>query len=423
MNVRHIIQKGMLAMMAALTLSSCDLMTEDLDDCPTGLYVNFVYDYNIQRADMFKDHVGGLTLYVYDESDRLVATRTMGEGQLSQYGSYIHFSEQELAPDHSYRLMAVAFQRSVLSNNGAKYRITGNQADAQWSQFFIDLDHQPITRATFSDQIDTNAYFTVNNAEPLDTLWHTLTTITTPADMHPMQLHPQSLTPAKTEYTWLRDGSIKTNGQERVSVVKGEPTYATVSLIRDTNHLNVTLRALNDSIVDNQVVDTAYTVEIYDNNSQLDCRNNLTHPEDTLIYKPYRQWTTTFVGNDQVAYESAAHYDLMFNRLLYKNAKVEGDQYAVLNIEDLPKARNAVLVIRKKSDGKIIFALNLPYILASGRTWVERNYHYQEYLDREYDYRLQFILKGGRLDEIQLILGTEIHILSWAKRYQNETMN
>ena len=113
----------------------------------------------------------------------------------------------------------------------------------------------------------------------------------------------------------------------------------------------------------------------------------------------------------------------MFNRLLYKNAKVEGDQYAVLNIEDLPKVRNAVLVISKKSDGKIIFALNLPYILASGRTWVERNYHYQEYLDREYDYRLQFILKGGRLDEIQLILGTEIHILSWAKRYQNETMN
>ena len=423
MNVRHIIQKGMLAMMAALTLSSCDMMTEDLDDCPVGLYVNFVYDYNIQRADMFKDHVGGLTLYVYDESDRLVATRTMGEGQLSQYGSYIHFSEQELAPDHSYRLMAVAFQRSVLSNNGAKYRITGTQAGAQWPQFFIDLDHQPLTRATFSDQIDTHAYFTVNNAEPLDTLWHTLTTITTPADMHPLQLHPQSLTPAKTEYTWLQDGNIRTNGQERVTVVKGEPTYATVSLIRDTNHLNVTLRALNDNVVDNQVVDTAYTVEIYDNNSQLDCRNNLSHPEDTLIYKPYRQWTTTFVGNDQVAIESAAHYDLMFNRLLYKNAKVDGDQYAVLNIEDLPKARNAVLVIREKSEGKIIFALNLPYILASGRTWVERNYHYQEYLDREYDYRLQFIIKNARIEEIQLILGTHIHIIPWVLREQHETMN
>ena len=236
-----------------------------------------------------------------------------------------------------------------------------------------------------------------------------------------MQLYPQSLTPAKTEYTWQYDGSIKTNGQERVNVVRGEPTYATVSMIRDTNHLNVTLRALNDDPADNQVVDTDYTVEIYDNNSQLDCRNNLTNPEDTLIYRPYRQWTTTFVGNDQIAYESAAHYDLMFNRLLYKNAKVDGDQYAVLSVEDIAKSRNAVLVIREKSSGKIIFGLNLPYILASGRTWVERNYHYQEYLDREYDYRLQFILRGARIDEIQLILGTHIHIIPWALRSQHES--
>ena len=69
MNVRLIIQKGFVAVLAAMALSSCDMMTEDLDDCPTGLYVNFVYDYNIQRADMLKDHVGGLTLYVYDESN------------------------------------------------------------------------------------------------------------------------------------------------------------------------------------------------------------------------------------------------------------------------------------------------------------------------------------------------------------------
>ena len=68
-----------------------------------------------------------------------------------------------------------------------------------------------------------------------------------------MQLYPQMLTPAKTEYTWQQDGSIKTNGQERVTVVRGEPTYATVSMIRDTNHLNVTLRALNDNPADNQV--------------------------------------------------------------------------------------------------------------------------------------------------------------------------
>jgi hypothetical protein len=416
MNVRLIIQKGFVAVLAAWTLSSCDMMTEDLDDCPTGLYVNFVYDYNIQRADMFKDHVGGLTLYVYDESDRLVAKKSMGEGQLSKYGSYIHFSEQELAPDHSYRLMAVAFQHDVLSAIGAKYNQTGNSVGSEWRQFFIDLDHNT-TRALPQN------YYYVSNAAPLDTLWHTLTTLTTPADMHPKQLAPASLTPAKTEYSWQRDGSITTNGVERVSLKAGEPTYATVSLIRDTKHLNITLRSIdNENAEDNMVKDTDYTVEIIDNNSQLDCQNNLTNLTDTLVYTPYRHWTTTFVGNGQVASESAAHYDLMFNRLLYKNASVTDDQYAILNEADIAKARNAVLLIRENKSGSIIFGLNLPYILASGRTWQERYYHYQEYLDREYDYRLQFIIKGGRVDEIQLFLGVDVHIIPWAVRQQHEQL-
>lgn len=412
MNVRLIIQKGFVAVVAALALSSCDMMTEDLDDCPTGLYVNFVYDYNIQRADMFKDHVGGLTLYVYDESDRLVATKSMGESQLSKYGSYMHFTEQELAPDHRYRLMAVAFQHEPLTTIGAKYRLTGNNLGDQWNQFFIDLDHTK-TRALAD-------YYYVSNVAPLDTLWHTLTTITTPADAYPMEYAPATLTPAKTEYSWQRDGSVKTNGQETVNVVAGEPTYATVSLIRDTKHLNVTLRAVNDDPADNQVADEDYTVEIIDNNSQLDCQNNLTNPADTLVYTPYRQWTTTFVGNGQVVSERAAHYDLMFNRLVYKNASVTDDQYAVLNMDDVAKTRNAVLLIRKQTTGEIIFGINLPYILASGRTYQERYYHYQEYLDREYDYRLQFIIKGGRVEDIQLYIGTEIHIIPWAVRRQYE---
>ena len=440
MNVRLIIQKGIVAVLAALALSSCDMMTEDLDDCPTGLYVTFVYDYNIQRADMLKDHVGGLTLYVYDESDRLVASKSMGEGQLSRYGSYIHFTEQELAPDHTYRLMAIAQQHETLPAIGAKYRLTGNTVGADWHQFFIDLDHDAKTTnirgARYEERLRVgeqrsgmqgtrsayNDYYYVSNVAPLDTLWHTLTTIISPADEQPMQLNPAMLTPAKCEYSWQRDGSIRTNGQEKVSLVSGEPTYATVALIRDTKQLNITLRAVNDNAADNMVKDEDYTVEIIDNNSQLDCENNLSNPADTLVYTPYRQWTTTFVGTSQVASESAAHYDLMFNRLLYKNASVTDDQYAILNMEDVAKSRNAVLLIRKKDTGEIIFGINLPYILSSGRNYQERYYHYQEYLDREYDYRLQFIIRGGRVDDIQLFIGAEVHIIPWTVRQQHEIL-
>lgn len=97
MNVRHIIEKSLQMIVVAALFTSCDMMKEDRDDCPTGLYVNFVYDYNIQRADMFKDHVGSVTLYVFDESDKLVAQRTVNGSELSVYGYNIHFTEDELA--------------------------------------------------------------------------------------------------------------------------------------------------------------------------------------------------------------------------------------------------------------------------------------------------------------------------------------
>ena len=77
MNVRHIIEKSLQTVVVAALLAGCDMMKEDRSDCPTGLYVNFVYDYNTQRADMFKDHVGSVTLYVFDEADKLVAQRTV----------------------------------------------------------------------------------------------------------------------------------------------------------------------------------------------------------------------------------------------------------------------------------------------------------------------------------------------------------
>ncbi len=53
-------------MAAAMTLTvvtSCnDMWHQDYSDCPNGVYVKFKYDYNLQRADMFNDHVGQVTL-------------------------------------------------------------------------------------------------------------------------------------------------------------------------------------------------------------------------------------------------------------------------------------------------------------------------------------------------------------------------
>lgn len=376
MNVRNILHKGILLLMATMMMNSCGMMTEDLSDCPTGLYVNFVYDYNIQRADMFKDHVGGLTLYVFDESDHIAAQRTVSGSELSRYGYNIHFSEQELAPGHQYRLTAVAMQKDwslSSASTGYKPTIGDNRTSLK-----IALTHQT-----------GSPYGSVSNAAPLDTLWHTLTTLRA----------EEANLPATTRYHLSTMGEVSTNGIDQISVISGEPTYVTVSLIRDTNHLNISLRELDTP---EDVKDEDYEVFIIDANTDVDCVNNLVTPGDSVVYRPYAQWTTVIEGVGNIAADYSAHYDLMFNRLMYNTTSND----------------NAVLCIRNKKTGENVAMLNLPYILCTGRMAYEiYAYSPQEYLDREYDYRLELFLKNGKWAQGAFI-SVCVDVLSWAKRIQ-----
>ena len=149
---------------------SCSMMTEDNEDCPEGLYVRFVYDYNTQRADMFKDHVGHVKLMVFDTEGNKVAEKevsnTTDSHPLQEYGYAIHFDTSELAPG-TYRLQAVGMQRDweeAEATAGAKYR---RNEVSRHDELHISLDHSAETIAG-TDQ------YAVSDAAPLDTLWHTL---------------------------------------------------------------------------------------------------------------------------------------------------------------------------------------------------------------------------------------------------------
>ena len=382
MNVRHIIQRGLQMVVVAALLAGCDMMKEDMSDCPTGLYVNFVYDYNIQRADMFKDHVGHVTLYVFDEEDRLVAQRSVSGSELSVYGYNVHFTEQELAPDHLYRLTAVAMQtdwNEALTTMGAKYRKPTLSKGDMRQQLCVSLDRLPAKEGTNYCEVP------MENA-PLDILWHT---------KQVMEATAPGL-PTSTKYRESATGEAVTNATEAVSLVHGKPAYATVSLVRDTKHLNISLRELDKP---EDVDDDDYEVFIIDANGDLDCENRVVTPTDSLIYRPYAQWTDEFDAGGTIGVERSAHYDLMFNRLMYSTT-----------VDD-----NAVLCIRKRSTREEVAVINLPYILCQGRTAYEiYNYRPQDYLDREYDYRLEFFLRNDRWEYINVC----IDVLSWAKRIQ-----
>ena len=386
MKVRHIIRRSLLMTVVAALLTGCDMIKEDRDDCPTGLYVNFVYDYNIQRADMFKDHVGSVTLYVFDESDKLVAQRTVSGSELSVYGCNIHFTEQELAPGHQYRLSAVGLQKDwdeALATKGAKYRKTTLDIGDSRQQLGVALDRH--------SQLANPTYFDVSTEAPLDTLWHTLQVMTASAANQP----------TATRYHENAKGEPTTNAIQTVKLEKGVPTYATVSLIRDTNHLNLSLFALASSGGGFEDIDVDdYEVFILDANGDVDYQNTVVTPTDSLIYRPYAQWSIPVSEVDADEEIRSAHYDLMFNRLMYNTTT----------------DKSAVLCVRK--DGKNVAVLNLPYYLCMGRMAYEiNNYQPQEYLDREYDYRLELFLLNGSWAYVK------IHVLSWSKRSDNLAFN
>ncbi len=61
---------------ATLNITSCDRLHEDLQPCPQGVRLRFVYDYNMEFANAFPSQVDCLTVLIYDKDGKYVGTRT-----------------------------------------------------------------------------------------------------------------------------------------------------------------------------------------------------------------------------------------------------------------------------------------------------------------------------------------------------------
>lgn len=360
-------------------MTSCAQMDTDLEPCPTGLDVNFSYDYNIQRADMFNDHVGGMSLYVFDKDNHLVLQKDTANtplaAPLKDKNFVWHIAQSEL-PVGRYRIVALANQKNyneTLATTGAKMRRTTLYPGDDITQLNVVLDRNEANHQ--------QGYALVNNQNcPLDTLW---------ATRH-----------VDNEEAWV---NIKPN----------QKTQHHISLIRDTKQLNITLRQTVDPA---DMHDEDYEVQVYDNNGRLLYNNDLDANDERLLYTPYAQWTTnlstttptqradnedTNTGEAQLM--RTAHYELMTNRLLLHKAA----------------ANNAHLVITHKATGNQVVNIDLPSILADGRRAYEfYNYSAQEYLDREYQFSLDFFLNGEKWQYVNVT----IEALSWSYRVQYESL-
>lgn len=346
----HGIKAGLLAMLACCVLDSCDgLMHDDLPPCDTGVYLHFVYDYNIQRADMFNDHVGGLVVFVYDENGKFVSRQEAANSSLTQPLKHHDFAMNLQLRSGKYRFAAFAYQKAyneALTAPGAKFRIEMPQHGDAMEHLHATLDRQQ--------------GIVEHHGMPLDTLWH-----------------------------GLSKGVLEVKDFRMV--------HDTISLVRDTKQLTVSLHQIDEPA---GITADDFSFEITCANGTIGHDNSLWNDE-RLTYTPYYTWDTDFRDEGGNVKERTAHAAMMFSRLVLYPAE-QND-------------KNAMLSIFNKKTGEEVARINLTDCLAQGRgAFAHLNYSPQEFLDREYDYHLDFFLKGGQWQYINL----SISVLSWSKRIQ-----
>lgn len=355
-----------LALVSLALFSSCEMMKEDVDETYCGLFVNFKYDYNLQRADMFKDHVGGVTLYVFDSDGRFIRTYENNDiprmGMLLLDGSYGYCMHITDLPDGNYRFIALANQKpyaQTLTTSGAKYRRSNLAVGESNEKLTVTLD-----RTAPAD--GTNPM--VSNAAPMDTLWHGM------------------------------------SGSEPVAVKNVGYSVTTIPMVRDTKMLTVSLHNL-DADKRLSITTEDFDYFIVDKNGKLAYNNSLL-PDDDLVYTPFHKWDTQSTDEAGAVIDKTAHACLTFNRLIWHESPDE----------------NALLIIRNNKTGKEVAAINLTDFLAQGRNAYDTYaYSRQEYLDRAYDFYLDFFIKNGEWHYAEVRLS--LNVLSWAKRIENVKLN
>jgi hypothetical protein len=308
---------------------------------------------------MFGDHVGGVTLYVFDSDGRYLRSYESNDipsmGMMLD-GEYVHAMQILDLPNGKYRFIALANQKSyeaTLATPGAKYVRTTLSSGDNNEKLQVTLDREAGTGG---------ANPMVSNVAPLDTLWHGMT------------------------------------GAEPVQVKNNGKTVTKISMVRDTKMLTVSLHNLDeDKRADMDTDDFDYF--IVDNNGRLAYNNDLL-PDDDLVYTPFHKWNTYATNSAGTVTEATAHAGLTFNRLIWS----------------ADPNQNALLIIRNKNTGKEIAAINLTDALAQGRNAYDAYaYSRQEYLDRSYDYYLDFFIKN----DVWQYAEVRINVLSWAQRIQN----
>ncbi|MDE6272474.1 MAG: FimB/Mfa2 family fimbrial subunit [Muribaculaceae bacterium] len=342
----------------ATGLSSCDAVYDDLEECPRGVVMRFVFDYNLEFANAFHSQVDCLSVFIFDADGNKIDYRTETTAVLA---------------DENWRM--------TFDLPAGKYTAVAYGG--------MDCD-----QSSFEHQIRPSEIKKLSDLEVRTNLSH----IGDPANSPKSPLHDHF------------------HGMTGFTVTEGtQYDHATVEMMRNTNNLRIVLQHLDNSPVDYNNFD----FEVTDDNTRFDYANNvLSHKEVT--YTPWSA-DNAYAGVDglpssskaegsrasdvgmpvQVAFAEFSMSRLMANSG-YKWTRSDGE------VRQGPR-----LKIKDKTDGKIIADLPLVnYLLLMKSSYFTMDD--QEYLDRAYHHNMIFFL-----DENNYWVRVHIVVKDWVVRINN----
>jgi hypothetical protein len=322
----------LLLCLSALAWSGCGWLPDYLEDCSPKYRIQFIADVNLNFADAFEQEVSDVTIYVYDEEDRLVLTRTASGAALAPTdGSKFAMDISDLAPGQ-YHIVA-----------------WGNLSE--------------------------NEQFTVPSLDLRSDLTDLICTLTRTSRADAPDLVTDQLTPLFHGTTDIRISPDVTYG-----------TYIyTVQLTKDTNEITVVLQQMDSTPMTTDDFDFAITA----NNGRINYDNTLRYDEDPFIYSAYALEAGTAGVLSAPATRSeneAANYSTVVAHLSTSR----------LVVTDRAEALNPTLTVTNRASGATILSVPLIDYVLMVRSHYTRVTTSQDYLDRQSDYSMTFFLVNGQ---------------------------
>jgi len=212
-----------LAIMAPAFIFSC--IREDLEDC--RIFLEFIYDYNMEYKDCFNPEVGTVDIFVFDAQGKFLLTR--------------HYFREEL--------------------------IGGNKIDL--GSFLPLGEYNILSTGGLSDD------FHISDATGNDLI----PGVTTIEEVRIALQHVSTEISHEFPAFWLgTEISVKHRKSE---------TAWPVSLVKETNRFHITFIRTNDEIDSRANSETSYTVEIVLPEDAVYDAHNKPLQREELVYKPY----------------------------------------------------------------------------------------------------------------------------------------